>query len=99
MFDILTVICHLLFLPNGRAVDERNAITRSTERKINKIINIESFKPKLVFFFPLQEENRYSRKTKHAEDSDSDDQQLYISPFEDNSKLFLLTFMLPASLE
>ena len=74
-------------------MDGRNAITRSTETKINKIINIESFKPNLVFFFPLQEENRYSRKRKHAEDSDSDDQQLYISPFEDNSKLFLLTLL------
>ena len=93
MCDILKVIFHLLFLQNRPAVDGRNAITRSTETKINKIINIESFKPKLVFFFPLQEENRYSRKRKHAEDSDSDDQQLYISPFEDNSKLFLLTLL------
>lgn len=74
-------------------MDGRNAITRSTETKIKKIITIKSFKPKFVFFFPLQEENRYSRKRKHAEDSDSDDQQLYISPFEDNSKLFLLTLM------
>ena len=74
-------------------MDGRNAITQSTETKIIKIINIESFKPKLLFFFPLQEGNRYSCKRKRAEDSDSDDQQLYISPFEDNSKLFLLTLM------